>query len=299
MKILIIAEEAEVERYRTKRILEEIEKKGLKAKVVVSSHIVISIDGIFYNDKEIKFDNFQAIYSVGNSTYHHYVIRFASFVTDILMWPSNKHLSMNDKFFEGMFMASIDVPTPKTVLLNSSKEAIASKLVDEVGGYPCVIKKVSGSEGRYVDLINSHQELKDFIKRMPHPSISGRKNILLQEYIEESKGTDFRVYCVGEKVLGAIKRTASDDNFKANISLGGSAEQVEMTGEMIDYSKKIMKEGRLLFAGIDFIKSNGGYLALEINTSADFMGFENATGRNVAGEIIDAFISKYNAQNIK
>ena len=161
---------------------------------------------------------------------------------------------------------------------------------DKLGGFPCIIKKVTGSEGRYIGLVNSIEEIKKFIKKMPHPSIAGKKNIILQEYIKESKGTDFRVLCLGEEIIGAIKRTSQDNDFRANISLGGKAEIIKADKELVLVSKKIMRESGLFYAGIDFIKSNRGYLAIEVNTCAQCEGFEKATKINVAGKIIDKLI---------
>jgi len=290
MKILIIVERSEVNSYRTKRVLKEIKLRKVEVEIIISNEVVFFTDKIFSNNKEVDLDLYKAVYSIGNGTINHYLINFCFQKNGMKIWPSQEHLNMSDKFFEGIFLSMWQIKTPKTVILpNINKEKI-NNLAEKVGGFPCIIKKVTGSEGRYVGLIKSYQEAIDFLKKFPHPSVLGKKNVILQEYIEESRGSDFRVYCVGNEILGAIRRTAQNNDFRANISLGGTAEQVEISDEMIEYSKKIMKEGKLLFAGIDFIKSNRGFLVLEINTSADFQGFEKATGINVAGKIIDKFL---------
>ncbi|HHX58724.1 MAG TPA: RimK family alpha-L-glutamate ligase [Candidatus Moranbacteria bacterium] len=290
-KILLIAERGEIDRYRTKRFTEEAVKIGWSIDLICSNDVLILVDRILSDGSEIEISDYQLVFSIGNGYYHHYLLFLADRL-GIFTWPRVEHFNLSDKFFEGIFLNSINIPTPKTILLSSKDEIRVKDLVGEVGGFPCVIKKVTGSEGRYVDLVGSVEEVFSFVESMPR-GITGKKNILLQEYIQESRGTDFRVYCVGDNVLGAIKRTASDDNFKANISQGGTARQFKLTEEMIDYSKKIMKEGRLLFAGIDFIKSKKGYLVVEINTSADFKGFESATGINVAKEVVQVLTNNY------
>ncbi len=292
-KLLIIVQVGEIDSYRIKRILDEAKKRTIKIDLISSFTTGILTDEIMLDGKTVDFGEYDAVYSIGNAASHHYLIQYASLKSKAKIWPSEKHLFMNDKFCEGMFLASIDIPTPKTVLLTSwKKHKKINELARLVGGYPCVAKKVTGSEGDFVELIHSSKELVNFVKKFPHPSISGKKNVLLQEYIKESKGTDFRVYCVGENILGTIQRTSNDGNFKANISLGGSAKQIETPAEMAAYSKKIMSKGNFLFAGIDFIESNKGFLAVEINTSADFQGFEKATGINVAGEILSKLLEK-------
>ncbi len=288
--MLIIVENSEEEQYRTLRILEEAEKMGCKVDLINSSGMKFLTNKVFVKGKELYFEEYDAIYSIGNSDRHHYFIMLATIKTGVRIWPSNKHLLMNDKFFEGIFLDNLGIRTPKTILLTSKEKVVVDKLVEEIGGYPCVAKKVTGSEGRYVCLVESFDDLYKFLEKLPHPSISGKKGILLQEYIEESKGTDFRTYCVGDEILGAIQRTSQTDDFRANVSLGGVAEKIEVTAEMEEFSRKIMKEGNFLFAGIDFIMSNSGLVAIEINTSADFKGFEKATGINVAEKIIKKFL---------
>jgi ribosomal protein S6--L-glutamate ligase len=291
-KMLVVVETLEMDSYRTDRVSEEAEKLGVETVIACSKEMKIFSDKVLAEDgEEIDFSEYASVFSIGNSSYHHYVIAVASSKTKVKCWPNAESFNMSDKFFEGIFFSSIGVPVPKTLILNSKKrDDIISKSVELVGGYPCVIKKVTGSEGRYVGLVNSRKELDDFIEGLPNKSISGKKGVLLQEYIAESKGTDFRVYCVGKEVLGAIKRTSSGEDFRANVSLGGKAEKAEVPKEMEKFAKKIMKKGGFLFAGIDFIKSNGGYLVVEVNTSADFKGFETATGINVAEKILKEII---------
>ncbi len=60
-----------------------------------------------------------------------------------------------------------------------------------------------------------------------------------------------------------------------------------------------MQKGNLFYAGIDFINDGTSWLAIEINTSAQFKGFESATGINVAGKIVDALIGKASGKTPK
>ncbi len=289
-KMLVIVEKTEVQKYRTKRIQEEAEKRGCEVDLVVSNNITFFANRVVNAGREIDFSEYDAIYSIGNGDRHHYLLLFASLRCEAKIWPSTEHFWMNDKFFEGMFFESLDIRFPKTILLTSQKKESVDKVAEELGGYPCIIKKVTGSEGIYVGLVHSHDEVCAFLEKLPHPSITGKKSIILQQYIAESRGTDFRVYCVGKEILGAIKRTSASDDFRANVSLGGKAESVELSDDMIKFSKKIMQKGNLLFAGIDYIMSDDGLMVVEVNTSADFRGFELATGINVAGKIIDQFL---------
>ena len=212
-----------------------------------------------------------------------------------MIWPSSKAVQLSDKFHANAFFSTIGIPTPRTLLLNTAKEEKIAPLADYVGGFPVVIKNCKGSMGATVGIAKTSQEVLDFVE-----SSFKKKNVVpfkktsfvLQKFIEESAGADYRVLCLDGEILGGIKRTAKDGDFRANVSLGGKAEIIDIDPEIAKMAKKIMEEGKIFYAGIDFIKSNQGYLALEINTSSQFKGFEAATGINVAGKIIKALLEK-------
>ncbi|MHA1889089.1 MAG: ATP-grasp domain-containing protein [Promethearchaeota archaeon] len=292
-KILIITEKTELESYRVNRIEREASKVGFGIDKICSNGGIIATDKFYYNGKEIDFQKYFLFYSIGNCSYNQYLISLISKKSKALIWPGEDFILMSDKFHEGLFFDSINVPHPKTALINTLKnKELLRATVEEVGGFPCVIKKVTGSEGYYVGVVNLLEDIEKFVSGKGFSGINGKKNVLLQEFISESAGEDFRVYCVGNEILGGIRRIAQNEDFRANISLGGKAEKVELGNELKTISKKIMREGKFIFAGIDFIKSKHGYKVIEINTSADFQGFEKATGINVAGKIIDALIKK-------
>ncbi len=281
---------------RLVRFREELEKRGIEVRIINSYSLIITDRGIFYQDEEIVFEKGDVVWFVANPMINHYLAeyieeKYAGVVERV--WPDANAVKLSDKFLANSFFASIGVATPKTVLLNTAKVEKMGRLAEAVGGWPVVMKKCKGSMGATVKIVNSEIEVKEFLQRSfaKGGKVPFRKNsYLLQEFINESAGTDFRVLGLNGKVLGGIKRIAQDGGFKANISLGGKAEIIEVEPELAELAKKIMREGRIFYAGIDFLKTKNGYLALEINTSSQFKGFEEATGMNIAGMIIDELI---------
>ena len=84
---------------------------------------------------------------------------------------------MSDKFHEGLFFDSINVPHPKTALINTLKnKELLRATVEEVGGFPCVIKKVTGSEGYYVGVVNLLEDIEKFVSGKGFSGINGKKN---------------------------------------------------------------------------------------------------------------------------
>jgi len=283
---------------RLDRLREECDKKQMGLKVIKSYNVHVTNSKIFHNDKEIKFQKGDVIWSISNNIVGHHLIQYIyqRFQDELnFIWPDINAINFADKFWTGNFFSKNNIVTPKTVFINTFKVEKIEKLKNYVGGYPCVIKSCAGSMGENVEIVRTNEEVKVFIDKNMTRKVDvpfRRKAFLLQEFIKESSGTDFRVLCLDGEVLGVIKRTAQNGDFKANVSLGGKAEIIKLNDEMKKMAEKIMKKGNIFYAGIDFIKSDRGYLALEINTSAQFKGFEAATGTNVAEKIIKELMKK-------
>ena len=111
-------------------------------------------------------------------------------------------------------------------------------------------------------------------------------NILLQEFIKESAGTDIRAFVVGSKVVASMQRKSLDDDFRSNLHKGGSGTIIKLTAEEEKIAVRAAKVMGLTIAGVDIMRSSRGPLVLEVNASPGF-GIERVTGRNVAGKIIE------------
>jgi RimK family alpha-L-glutamate ligase len=256
---------------------------------------VLTDQGIFdEDDTEIRIEKRDIVWALSNLTTGHFIARKLK-MQGVKIWPDAGAIDFADKFFTNMFFTTIGVPTPATVLINSYH---LDKIVDKVGGWPCVIKKNVSTVGKFVEIVNNKKEAIDFIKNTFDQAKNNilptnRIRFLLQEFIQESAGVDYRVLCLNDEIIGVIKREAQE-GFKSNVSLGGVATQVEVDAKLEAYAKKIMKEGKLFYAGIDFMKAGDDYLAIEVNTSAQFKGFEGATGIDVAKIIVDELLIRVN-----
>jgi len=185
-----------------------------------------------------------------------------------------------DKFLAGQFLAKHGITVPKTLVFASPRNIDSS--ISAVGGYPFILKKLKGTQGEAVFLINdvdrAHQKIGKYIRK--------RKPFLVQQYIKESKGSDLRCFVVGGKVVGAMKRIAADGDFRANIHAGGIGQAVKLSPEEHDMAIKAAALLKLPIAGVDILQSDDGPMLLEVNSSPGLQGIEKATGKDIAGEII-------------
>ena len=112
-------------------------------------------------------------------------------------------------------------------------------------------------------------------------------NILVQEFISEAKGSDIRCFVIGDEVVASMKRTAKAGEFRSNIHRGGQAALVEISKEERQAAIDATKALGLSVAGVDLLRSKRGPLIMEVNSSPGLNGIETATGKDVAGTIIE------------
>ena len=117
-------------------------------------------------------------------------------------------------------------------------------------------------------------------------------NILVQEFIEESKGSDIRCFVVGTQVIAAMERRAKPGEFRSNVHQGGSARKVRLTPAERAIAIAAAKTMGLRVAGVDLVRSNSGPLVLEINSSPGLEGIEKASNVDIASKIL-AYVEKH------
>ncbi len=160
-------------------------------------------------------------------------------------------------------------------------------LIKMVGGPPLVIKLLEGTQGIGVVLAETHKAAESVIEAF----LGLKVNIMVQEYIKESKGADLRCLVVGGKVIAAMERRAKPGEFRSNIHRGGSGCAVELTPEELKTAVLAANLTGLNIAGVDMLRSERGPLIIEVNSSPGLEGIERTTGKDVAGAII-AFVEK-------
>ena len=160
-------------------------------------------------------------------------------------------------------------------------------LIDMVGGAPLVVKLLEGTQGKGVVLAETKKAAESVID-----AFRGLKaDFLVQEFIKEAGGSDIRCFVIGDKVVAAMKRQAKEGEFRSNLHRGGVATVVKITPEERSTAVRAARIMGLNVAGVDLLRSNHGPVVMEVNSSPGLEGIEQATGKDVAGMIIE-FIEK-------
>jgi ribosomal protein S6--L-glutamate ligase len=112
------------------------------------------------------------------------------------------------------------------------------------------------------------------------------QDVIIQQFIAEGAGRDYRAFVIGNKVVAAMKRTAPAGQFRSNIHRGGSGSLVTLPKDFSTAAIRAAKKLGLRVAGVDLMDSNSGPLVIEVNSSPGFEGIERATGLNIASQIV-------------
>jgi ribosomal protein S6--L-glutamate ligase len=156
------------------------------------------------------------------------------------------------------------------------------QLVQLVGGLPCIIKLLRGTQGVGVMLGNSLAEVETILQTF----WSLGQDVCLQEFIAEAKGSDLRALVVGDQVVGAMRRTARKGEFRANLHRGGAGRPVKLDAHTRNLAVRAAKVIGLEVCGVDLLESADGPKVMELNSSPGFQGLEAATKKDIAGDIV-------------
>lgn len=274
--------------YSTKRLKEESIKRGHEVSIIKYRDCYASIE---QNNPTVSYRGEDlATYDAIIPRIASYMTRYGTAIVRQLemqgVYSVSSSLAINrsrDKLRSMQVLARAGVGIPKTVVSRNSTDI--DDLLEKIGGTPVIIKLARGTHGNGVVLAETKKAAKSVLQAF-YLSDDDGTNILLQEFVEESAGTDIRAFVVGSRVVASMKRQSLDDDFRSNLHKGGEGVAVKLTEEERRMAIRAAKAMGLNIAGVDMMRSKRGPLVLEVNASPGF-GVEKVTGRDVAGPIIE------------
>lgn len=274
--------------YSTKRLVEEAEKRGHNVDVIKYKNCHAAIEQsnpvVIYKGKTLTgYDAIIPRIATNMTRYGSAVVRQFEMQGIYTTSSSIAITRSRDKLRSIQLLARAGVGIPKTVFTRSINDI--ENLIDDMGGYPVIIKLARGTHGNGVVLAETKKAAKSVMQAFYVMDDDGT-NILLQEFVKESAGTDIRAFVVGGKVVASMMRQSLTDDFRSNLHQGGEGVVVKLTDDEKKTVQKAAKAMGLSICGVDIMRSDRGPLVLEVNSSPGF-GIEKVTGRNVAEKIIE------------
>ncbi len=173
-----------------------------------------------------------------------------------------------------------DILVPATVLTRSTQGLRTA--VEAVKGLPVVLKILKGTQGVGVMLVHTPISLGSVLDTLRTLD----QDVIIQQFIVEGAGHDYRAFVVGDRVVASMMRTAPQGEFRSNIHRGAKGQIVKLPPEHEATAIRAAQVLGLQIAGVDLMESNQGPMVIEVNSSPGFEGIEKATGINVAKSII-------------
>ncbi len=286
IKIWILERKSDFNSYTSKRFNEVARNANIELKLVAPEELDLIVTkedkkSIIYNGNIIELPDC-LIPRIGTVTYYALaIIRHFEILGVFILNPSQSMETAKDKLSTLQLLSSSNIPIPKTML---AKFPLNTSFVEKEFSYPLIIKTVIGSKGRGVFLVENRNKLNDLVNLL-EISKDPKTNLILQEFISTSKGRDIRVIVIGGRAIGAMLRTASDDNFKANYSAGGEVISYKINPTIEWLAVESAKIVGLDIAGVDILFDQNSYKVCEVNSYPGFEGFEKATQINIPEEI--------------
>jgi ribosomal protein S6--L-glutamate ligase len=284
MRIAILSRNKSL--YSTQRLVEAAEQKGHEVLLLDHMKCTLVIEAgrphIYHGGKEIVGVN-AVIPRIGSSVtfYGAAVVRQFEMMKIFTAVESQALVRSRDKLRSLQILARAGLGMPKTAFANQPKDI--DTLLSAIGGAPCIIKLLEGTQGIGVILAENDKAAKSVIEAF----YKLQANMLVQEFIKEAKGADIRAFVVDGQIVGAMLRQAKDGEFRSNLHRGGSAKVIQLSPEERATALKAVKKLGLGIAGVDMLQSERGPLIMEVNSSPGLEGIEGATGVDIAGKIID------------
>lgn len=216
----------------------------------------------------------------------------------------------SNKYTSAVLLEKYEVPQPKFTLLTKNdvkngQESLNKKLKNiysDIGEdekedkkKEYVIKLLDGHGGTGVFMCNGKTILA-ILQAMF--AVDNKLELLLQKK-EEADGGDIRVHVLTmrtkQKILAKMKRVKISGDFRSNVSLGATAEKIELTKEQEEIALKVGKISGMPWCAVDIMPivkdSNpelGDNAVLEYNSSPGTEGISDVLDENFVKILLDS-----------
>jgi ribosomal protein S6--L-glutamate ligase len=272
--------------YSTRRLIEAVEARGARVAVLDPLQCLVKLSKkrpeVFHLGERVTgLDGVVPRIGASITFYGLAVLRQFEMQGVFAANESQAIARSRDKLMSLQLLSRHDIGIPPTAFVRRREDLRSA--IRRVGGAPVILKLLEGTQGVGVILAESAKSAESVLDAMH----SLGQNILIQAFISESQGTDYRAIVVGSRVVAAMERQAVEGEFRSNLHRGGSARPVELDA---DFERTAVHAAEVLglnIAGVDMLASVEGPMVLEVNSSPGLEGIERATGVDVAGAMID------------
>lgn len=153
-----------------------------------------------------------------------------------------------------------------------------------LGGYPLVVKMPNSEGGRGVHLAENEGALTELLRGAP-------AGVELEASIRHERA--FRLLVIGDRVAACSAAAPGADDFRSNSTSARDLGPTTPPEGAVDIACRATAALRLDLGGVDILESLDGRLFVaEVNCPCYFAQQQAATGRDLAGAIVDHLLAK-------
>jgi len=187
-----------------------------------------------------------------------------------------------DKLWTTALLEQAGLRVPETVVCEGTDAALAAfRALGDV-----IVKPLFGSMG--LGMVRVTDE--DMAFRVFRTLETLRGVYYVQRTIDHG-GCDVRAFVVGNRVIGAIERSAP--GWKTNLARGGQARPVTLEPEQTELALAAARAVGADYAGVDLLPARDGTVyVVEVNGIPGWRGLQEATSHDVAAAIVELLVGR-------
>ena len=188
-----------------------------------------------------------------------------------------------DKFYTSALLQGAGLETPETVVCERPEDAAAAfRRMGDV-----VVKPLFGSMGLGMVRVSDEETAWRVFR-----ALEAIRAVYYVQRAVDHDGRDVRAFVVGDRVLGAIERSA--EGWRTNVSRGARAQAVALPAALAAAAICAARAVGAEYAGVDLLPARDGTVyVLEVNGIPGWRGLQDATSIDVAGAIVEHLLARY------
>ena len=269
--------------HQVSRLQEEFSKRSVEVEIIKNTQVFAYI---FEGNVSVSLPKFDFVLYLDKDRYVAELLEKAGYK---LYNSIESIIKCDDKMLTHICLANEGIKMPTSIsstlcYTDNGNRDYLNPVIEKLG-LPMIVKENYGSLGKQVYLANNYEELLEIENKLIHiPHI-------FQEFIESSRGKDYRIIVIGGKVVAYMKRE-NKNSYLSNLATGGTASKTELPKEYLDVAEKCAKILGLDYCGVDILEGpNKEPIVSEVNSNAFYEGIEKTTGINVAGCYVDYLLN--------
>lgn len=283
MRIAILSRNKNLHSIR--RLLQEAKRLNIDCDVINPLDCQLVIEGksrkiLFHGQELPRYDAVMPRIGTSITEYGLAVVRQFESQGTYLVNGSQAIAESRDKLRSLQVLSQHGLRVPVTVLSHGSRNLRSGLMA--VKEMPVVLKLLRGTQGVGVMLLHSPVSVASVLDTLN----TLEEDVLMQQFLKQGAGRDYRVFVIGGEIVAAMIRTAPKGDFRSNIHRGGEGTLVTLPPSYKRVAVRAAQAFSLGVAGVDIMEGPNGPTLLEVNSSPGFEGIERATRKNVAGMIM-------------